>query len=109
MMIAYRYFDEATDDISKRWPANLELLEIDNTGGVSLAATGLDAITATAPTGVASTFPQMVVQLWRRFFKKAILDADATTLKTYGDDGTTVVTTQTVTTLGNIETQGPST
>lgn len=78
------------------------------TAGVALAATGLDAITATAPAGVASTFPAMVVQLWRRFFAKSILDADGATLKTYANDGTTVVTTQTVTTVGNVETQGPA-
>ena len=29
----------------------------------------------TAPAGVATTFPQMLVQLWRRFFRKSTLTA----------------------------------
>lgn len=71
---------------------------------VTLAATGLDAITTTAPTTVADTFPKMVVQLWRRFFKKAT--ATTTQIKTYADNGTTVVTTQTVADDGTTQTQG---
>lgn len=72
--------------------------------GYSLAASGLDSITATDPGGVASTFPQMVVQLWRRFFKKATLTS--TQVKTYADDGSTVRTTQTVSDDGTTQTQG---
>jgi hypothetical protein len=72
--------------------------------GYSLAATGLDAITATAPGGVASTFPQMVVQLWRRFFKKSTMTSSA--LVTYADDGSTAETTQTVSDDGTTQTQG---
>lgn len=72
--------------------------------GYSLAATGLDAIAVTDPAGVADTFPKMIVQLWRRFFKKSTLTA--TQLKTYADDGTTVRTTQTVSDDGTTETQG---
>lgn len=75
--------------------------------GYALAATGLDAITATAPATVASTFPQMVVQLWRRFFKKATMTA--TQVKTYADDGATVVTTQTVSDDSTTQTQGAAT
>jgi hypothetical protein len=69
--------------------------------GYSLAATGLDAIVVTAPTGVATTFPAMVVQLWRRFFKRATTDAGTATLKTYADDGTTAITTQSISDDGN--------
>ena len=72
--------------------------------GYSLASTGLDSIAVTAPSGVATTFPAMVVQLWRRFFRKAT--KTSTQLKTYADDGTTVVTTQTVSDSGGTETQG---
>jgi hypothetical protein len=72
--------------------------------GFSLAATGLDAITATTPTGVATTFPGKLVQLWHRFFGKATLTS--TQLKTYADNGTTVLTTQTVSDDGTTETQG---
>lgn len=83
-------------------------LATDSSGRMSLQATGLDAIPTTAPSGVASNFREMLVQTWRRLFKKAILDTGATTLKTYADDGTTVLTTQTVTTVAGVETQGTS-
>lgn len=72
--------------------------------GYSLASTGLDSIAVTAPSGVAATFPAMVVQVWRRFFAKSTLTA--TQLKTYAADGTTVVTTQTVSDDGTTQTQG---
>ena len=76
--------------------------------GYALAATGLDAITATAPGGVATTFPQMLVQLWRRFFKKAA--KTPTTIVTYADDGTTPETTQAITDDGaGTESQGAAT
>ena len=54
----------------------------------------LDALATTAPVGPATTFPQMVVQMWRRAVKKST-KADGL-LKTFGDDGTTVLTTQAV-------------
>lgn len=72
--------------------------------GYALASDGLDTISTTAPSGVATNFRQMVVQTWRRLFKKATLTS--TQLKTYADDGTTVVTTQTVTNTGGTETVG---
>lgn len=72
--------------------------------GYALAATGLDAITATDPAGLATTFPQMVVQTWRRFFHK--VTATSTQVKTYDDAGTGVLTTQTVSDDGTTETQG---
>ena len=77
---------------------------VTNKTGYALGATGLDAITITDPAGVASTFPMMVVQLWRRFFKKSTLTS--TQLKTYADNGTTVATTQTVADDGTTQTQG---
>lgn len=76
------------------------------TDGVLLAAAGLDAISTTAPTGVASNFREMVVQTWRRFFKKTTLTS--TQLKTYADDGSTVLTTQPVSDDGATQTQGAS-
>jgi hypothetical protein len=72
--------------------------------GYALAATGLDAIPVTAPTGVASTFREMVVQLWRRRFKK--VDKTSTSIRTYADNGTTVLTTQTISDTGGVATQG---
>lgn len=72
--------------------------------GFKLAADGLDTITTTAPTGPAANFRQMVVQTWRRFFKKATLTASQA--KTYADDDTTVITTQTVSNDGTTQVQG---
>jgi hypothetical protein len=46
----------------------------------------------------------MVVQLWRRFFKKAT--RTSTQIRTFADDGTTVVTTQAVSDDGTTQTQG---
>ncbi len=73
-----------------------------------LSAAGLNAITATDPGAVATTFPQMVVQLWRRFFKKSTLSA-AAGIKTYADDGTTVNTTQVVSDDNTTQVQGAAT
>ena len=72
--------------------------------GYKLASDGLDSVATTAPTGVASNFREMVVGLWRRLFKKSTLTA--TQLKTYADDGTTVLTTQTVSDDDTTQTQG---
>lgn len=77
--------------------------------GFSLASTGLDSIATTAPAGVASNFREMIVQTWRRFFKKATHDSGAGEIKTFADDGTTVLTTQAATTAGDVETQGAAT
>jgi hypothetical protein len=71
------------------------------------APDALDAIAVAAPAGPAANFRQMIVQLWRRFFKKAT--ASGTQLHTYADDGTTVVTTQSLSDDGTTETQGPAT
>ena len=72
--------------------------------GFKLASDGLDAVATTAPTGPASNFREMLVQVWRRFFKKATLTA--TQEKTYADNGSTVVTTQAVSDDGTTQTQG---
>ena len=75
--------------------------------GYSLGATGLNAITVSDPAGVASTFPQMVVQTWRRFFKASAKNAGTGQIFTYKDDGTTAETTQAYTDDGaGTETMG---
>lgn len=68
-----------------------------------LPSDGLDSIDISELTGVAANFAQMMVQLWRRFFKKATLTS--TQLKTYKNDGSTVVTTQTVSDTAGTQTQ----
>jgi hypothetical protein len=51
----------------------------------------------------------MLVQLWRRFFKKVVRDTNANTIVTYADDGSTAVTTQSAQSVGNTDTIGPAT
>ena len=77
--------------------------------GYSLAATGLDAISVADPGGVGNqtTFPKILVALYRRFFNKTTVTTSQ--LKTYGNDGTTVNTTQTVADDGTTQTVGAAT
>ncbi len=74
--------------------------------GYALAADGLDTVATTAPSGVASNFREMIVQTWRWFYKRSAKDSTAKTLKTYADDGTTVVTTATIEETPTTETKG---
>lgn len=72
--------------------------------GFKLASDGLDSVSVAAPSGVATNFREMLVQLWRRFFKKSTLTESQ--LKTYADNGSTVLTTQSVTDDDVTQTQG---
>jgi hypothetical protein len=84
-------------------------VEIDSNStktGYKLAADGLNSITATTPSSKATTFPQMVVQLYRRFFGKVAKNTSDNTIKNYADNGTTVVTTQTISKTTFTDTQG---
>lgn len=58
-------------------------------------------VSGTVPTltTVATTLPEMLVQLWRRFFKRVTLTAEE--MKTFAEDGSTVVTTQLVSDTGS--------
>ena len=80
---------------------------VQNATAVALAPTGLDSISTTAPAGVAANFREMLVQVWRRFFKRAV--KDTTTLKTYADNGTSVLTTQAYTSTGGTDDVGAAT
>lgn len=75
--------------------------------GFKLASDGLDSIATTAPSGVASNFREMLVQVWRRFFRKATMTASE--LLTYDDAGTNVLTTQALTDDSTTQTQGAAT
>jgi hypothetical protein len=67
--------------------------------GYSLAATGLDAISAEVPDGVGTTWPQRVLQgSFGRWFYRHVWDKMNGLIKTYRADGTTVNTVQTATT-----------
>jgi hypothetical protein len=72
--------------------------------GYALASDGLDAISITEPTGMATTFREMVIASWMIGYGKQIKDGDAGTIEVYAADGTTVVTTQTYTVVGEVET-----
>lgn len=89
------------------FPTNFGSFAINGSGQVKLASDGLDSISTTAPTGVASNFREMLVQTWRRFFKKTV--RDATTIKTYADNGTTVLTTQSYTSVDPDDNVGAAT
>lgn len=98
----------AVRDVSNAAPAANSLgAGIADKAGYSLSATGLDAIAVTAPAEVATTFPGMVVQTWRRFFRKTV--KTATTITTYADDGTTVLTTETISSASGTDTKGAAT
>jgi len=68
-----------------------------------LASDAFDNIAITEPSGVASNFREMLVQLWRRFFKKSTATRDA--LKTYKDDSSEA-TSQAVSFDGTTKTVG---
>src|SRR5262245_15559197 len=67
-------------------------------GTATLAANALDNISTAPPAGVAGNFREMLVQLWRRFFKRTVNDKAGLTIRTYADNGTSVSTTQAYTT-----------
>lgn len=77
--------------------------------GYKLAADGLDTLSAADPGGVATTIRTMIIATWRHMFEKADIDSNTGLKKTYGDDGTTVNTSQTLTDVGGVETQGKAT
>ena len=85
-ILAAAYFDTSTDT-------------------VTLSATGLDNIPVTSPGGAATTWDEMVVMTYRRFFGK--VGITGTTLTTYEDNGTTPTTTQTMSpSTSTAQTQG---
>jgi len=100
------YFIFGSDDVNNVTLVDTSTVVTTKTG-YSLASTGLDLIPTTAPSGVATTWPARQDQLWRRFFMK--VGISGTTLTTYGNDGTTAVTTQTMSpTTTTVQVQGAS-
>lgn len=76
-----------------------------------LAADGLDDVDVSAVSGPATTLGGMIVQLWRRRYKRATIEASggSGSIKTYDDDGTTVLTTQAISDDGSTQEQGSAT
>jgi len=73
---------------------------------VILSSDGLDTVSTTEPSGVASNFREMVVQLWRRFFGKTTFSK--TQILHYKIDGINVATTQEISETSTLQTQGES-
>jgi hypothetical protein len=65
-----------------------------------------DKFTVAAITGVATGILEKIDQTWRRWMKKHTFNKTSGQLKTYADDGTTVLTTQTGSDDGTTETLG---
>jgi hypothetical protein len=88
------------------YSAVIDSFEIDSDKtGYKLAVDGLDAIPMTPPTGVATNFREMLVQVWRRFFKKVVKNDTLLTIETYDDaNPQVVITTQTISDVSNVQT-----
>jgi hypothetical protein len=69
-----------------------------------LASDGLDSVSTAAPSGVPTDFREMMVMVYRRFFKKVTMTS--TVLSTYADDGSTVLTEQDLSDPGSLRTTG---
>jgi len=80
---------------------------LDALNAVKLASDGLDAVSISAPTGVANDFREMMIQVWRRLFAKHTLTVSE--LKTFADNESTVLTTQTVSDDGATQEIGAAT
>lgn len=74
-----------------------------NPAGI-LSSDGLDIISTTEPTGLASNFREMIVQLWRRFFGKTTISSSQ--ILHYKSDEETVATTQAIKETSLLQTQG---
>jgi hypothetical protein len=95
-------------DQAGHWRQGLFVIDA-ATANVRLTPDGLDAVAIAAPAGPATTLRAMIVQLWRRFFAKALHDKTAGRIQTFADDGLTVLTTQEVGEDPRAETQGAAT
>lgn len=86
----------------KSTTASVSILPISWSNEHYLASNGLDAISISAPSGAATNFREMMVQVWRRFFRKVRITN--THLTTYADDNNTIITTQGVSDDGTSQT-----
>jgi len=103
LMAAVAAVETDTQDIQGRLPAALVGGRMDASAGALAAGVITDAaFTVPTLTGPATGVVGFIAQLNRRFFGKST--RDATTIKTYAADGTTVLTTQAYTASGSDET-----
>jgi len=73
--------------------SNTSLNAVGTTSGLSNSSISSNTFNVGTITGVATGFLEEQRQVWRRFFKK--VEKDGSTIKTYADNGSTVITTQT--------------
>ena len=73
-------------------------------GAITEAKITVPSVTSGQATGILA----MIQQTWRRFFAKVVKDGGASTIKTYADDSTTVLTTQTISSVAGVDTVGPA-
>jgi hypothetical protein len=97
--------DLATAHGNGSWATATSVTVSDKTG-FKLASDGLDSISTTAPSGAIATwnFRERLMMVFRRLFGKATMTASE--LKTYASDGTTVLSTQSLTDDNTTQTQG---
>jgi hypothetical protein len=69
-----------------------------------LTADGLDNISATPPTGLATTFATKILQVWERLFGRVIKDDNLGTITLMQGTGSTPQTTQTFTSTTTVDT-----
>lgn len=95
------------------WARFSEAITTDASGyaTATLAAGAITDASFTVPTltGPASGVVGYMVQLWRSVFKLHVYNKTNNTIKTYADDGTTVVTTQTATSSTTSDSVGAAT
>jgi hypothetical protein len=86
--------------------AKTDSLTFTTTGKVDakLTSDGLDNISATAPTAVATTFVGKVLAIWERLFGKVVKDDGAGTITLMQGSGSTAQATQTFTSTGGVDT-----
>ena len=84
------------------WDGSVEVFATNTSGEVTLSSTGLDSISITEPSGRATTFREMVLQTWMRFFNK--VERTSTQIKVYDAGGASAITTQEHSNASNIVT-----
>lgn len=75
--------------------------------GYVLAATGLDSVATTEPSGMASNYREMMVAVWWKLYRKST--QTATEEKTYDDNDADVKTTQPLSDAAGTQTRGTGT
>ncbi len=88
--------------------SNVVASTVSDKTGYALSSAGLDQISVADPGPAAgwTTFPKIMVALYRRFFKKFVMTA--TLVDGYADDNTTLTSHQAVSNDGITQTQGPA-